>query len=45
MSAVANSYAMAHTVDGPVMQAACGTAGFAVPTLIAVATYTLGKAG
>jgi hypothetical protein len=44
MSAVANSWAMAHTAEGTVMQAACVAAGCAVPMLIALATYTLGKA-
>lgn len=44
MSGVANAYAMAHTADNVVMQVACVLAGFAVPTLIALATYTLGKA-
>jgi hypothetical protein len=44
MSAVANSWAMAHGADGTVMQAACVVAGCAVPCLIALATYTLGKA-
>lgn len=44
MSAVANAYAMAHTADGAIMQAACVLAGCAVPGLIALATYTLGKA-
>ncbi len=44
MSAVANSYAMAHTAEGLVMQIACIAAGCAVPALIALATFTLGKA-
>jgi hypothetical protein len=44
MSGIANAYAMAHTADGPIMQGACIAAGFAIPTLIALATYTLGKA-
>jgi hypothetical protein len=44
MSGVANAYAMAHTVANPVMQAACIAAGCAVPALVALATYTLGKA-
>jgi chloramphenicol 3-O-phosphotransferase len=44
MSAVANSYAMAHTADGLIMQGACIIAGCSVPALIALATYTLGKA-
>jgi hypothetical protein len=44
MSAVANSWAMAHGADGAVMQAACVVAGCSVPALIALATYTLGKA-
>jgi hypothetical protein len=44
MSAVANSWAMAHGADGTVMQAACIVAGCSVPALIALATYTLGKA-
>jgi hypothetical protein len=44
MSAVANSWAMAHGADGLVMQGACVVAGCSVPALIALATYTLGKA-
>jgi hypothetical protein len=44
MSGIANAYAMAHTADGLVLQIACVVAGFAVPALIALATYTLGKA-
>jgi hypothetical protein len=44
MSAVANSWAMSHGAEGTVMQAACVAAGCAVPALIALATYTLGKA-
>jgi hypothetical protein len=44
MSGIANAYAMAHTADNAVMQGACIVAGFAVPALIALATYTLGKA-
>jgi hypothetical protein len=44
MSAVANSYAMAHGADGALMQAAAIVAGCSVPALIALATYTLGKA-
>jgi hypothetical protein len=44
MSAVANSYAMAHDAAGLVMQVACVIAGCSVPALIALATYTLGKA-
>jgi hypothetical protein len=44
MSAVANSYAMAHAADGLIMQIACIIAGCSVPALIALATYTLGKA-
>jgi hypothetical protein len=44
MSGVANAYAMAHTADGAIMQGACIIAGFAIPTLVALATYTLGKA-
>jgi hypothetical protein len=44
MSAVANSWAMAHGADGMVMQGACVVAGCSVPALIALATYTLGKA-
>ncbi|HMA72006.1 MAG TPA: hypothetical protein VKP67_11035 [Xanthobacteraceae bacterium] len=44
LSAVANSWAMAHDADGAVMQAACVVAGCAVPGLIALATYTLGRA-
>lgn len=44
MSGIANAYAMAHGADGPIMQGACIAMGFAIPTLIALATYTLGKA-
>jgi hypothetical protein len=44
MSAVANSWAMAHGADGAVMQAACVIAGCSVPALIALATFTLGRA-
>jgi hypothetical protein len=44
MSGIANAYAMAHTADGVVMQGACIAAGFAIPALVALATYTLGKA-
>jgi hypothetical protein len=44
MSAVANSRAMAHSAEGAVMQAACVVAGCSVPALIALATFTLGKA-
>lgn len=44
MSGIANAYAMAHTADGWIMQAACIAAGFAIPGLIALATFTLGKA-
>jgi hypothetical protein len=44
MSAVANSYAMAHTADGALMQGACIAAGCAIPALIAMATFTLGRA-
>jgi hypothetical protein len=44
MSGVANAYAMAHTADNMVMQGACIVAGFAIPALVALATYTLGKA-
>jgi hypothetical protein len=44
MSAVANSWAMAHGADGYIMQAACVVARCSVPALIALATYTLGKA-
>jgi hypothetical protein len=44
MSGVANSWAMAHGADGAIMQAACVVAGCSVPALIALATYTLGKA-
>jgi hypothetical protein len=44
MSAVANAYAMAHTAEGIIMQGACVVAGFAIPGLVALATYTLGKA-
>jgi hypothetical protein len=44
MSGIANAYAMAHGADGLVMQGACVAVGFAVPALIALATFTLGKA-
>ena len=44
MSGIANAYAMAHTADGMILQGACIAAGFAIPLLIALATYTLGKA-
>jgi hypothetical protein len=44
MSGIANAYAMAHSADGLILQAACVAAGFAVPGLIALATFTLGKA-
>ncbi len=44
MSGVANAYAMAHGADGLVMQAVCVAAGFAIPSLVALATYTLGRA-
>jgi hypothetical protein len=44
MSAVANSYAMAATADGLVLQVACILAGCAIPALIAMATFTLGRA-
>jgi hypothetical protein len=44
MSAVANSWAMAHTADNMVMGGACVVAGVAIPALIALATFTLGKA-
>jgi hypothetical protein len=44
LSAVANSWAMAHTADGWIMQAACVAAGCAGPGLIALATMTLGRA-
>jgi hypothetical protein len=43
MSAVANSWAMAHTADNVVMAGACVVAGIAIPALIALATFTLGK--
>jgi hypothetical protein len=43
LSAVANSWEMAHTADGMVMQAVCVAAGCAVPGLVALATATLGK--
>jgi hypothetical protein len=35
---------MAHSADGMVMQGACIFAGFSIPALVALATYTLGKA-
>jgi hypothetical protein len=44
MSGIANAYAMAHTADGMILQGACIAAGFAIPALVALATYTLGKA-
>jgi hypothetical protein len=44
MSGIANAYAMAHTAEGMVMQGACVAAGFAIPALVALSTYTLGKA-
>lgn len=44
LSAVANSWAMAHTAEGSIAQIACVIAGCAVPGLIALATITLGKA-
>jgi hypothetical protein len=44
MSAVANSWAMAHTADDAVMAGACVVAGVAIPALIALGTFTLGKA-
>jgi hypothetical protein len=44
MSGIANAYAMAHTADGTIMQSACIVAGFAIPGLVALATFTLGKA-
>jgi hypothetical protein len=44
MSGVANAYALASQAEGLVMQAACVAAGFAVPALIALSTFTLGKA-
>ncbi len=44
MSGIANAYAMAHTANGMVLQGACIAAGFAIPALVALATYTLGKA-
>lgn len=44
MSGIANAYAMAHGADGTIMQGACVAAGFAIPALVALATYTLGRA-
>lgn len=44
MSGVANAYAMASHQTNPYLQAACIFAGFSIPGLIALATYTLGKA-
>jgi hypothetical protein len=44
LSAGANAFAMASTADGPIAKAACIAAGIAVPSLIALATATLGKA-
>lgn len=44
MSGVANAYAMGHTVADPIMQGACIAAGCAIPGLVALATFTLGKA-
>jgi len=42
MSAVANSWAMAHTADDTILAGACIVAGCAIPGLIALATFTLG---
>jgi hypothetical protein len=39
-----NSFAMAHGADGVILQAARVAAGCAVPALIALTTFTLGKA-
>jgi hypothetical protein len=44
MSGIANAYAMSHNADGLIMQIACILAGFAIPALIALATYTLSRA-
>jgi hypothetical protein len=44
MSGIANAYAMASHAEGQVMQAACIAAGFAIPALIALSTFTLGRA-
>lgn len=44
MSGIANAYAMASHADGMILQGACIVAGFSIPLLIALATYTLGKA-
>ncbi len=44
MSGIANAYAMASHADGQIMQVACILAGFSIPILIALSTYTLGKA-
>ncbi len=44
MSAVANAYAMSHSADNTVMAVAGVAFGVAIPALIALATYTLGKA-
>jgi hypothetical protein len=42
ISAVANSWAMAHTADDTILAGACIVAGCAIPGLIALATFTLG---
>lgn len=44
MSGVANAYAMASHQTNPYLQAACIFAGFSIPGLIALATFTLGRA-
>lgn len=44
MSGIANAYAMSTHAEGDYLKAACIIAGFSIPALIALATYTLGKA-
>jgi hypothetical protein len=44
MSGIANAYAMAHSADNVVMAGACVVAGFAIPALVALSTFTLSKA-
>jgi hypothetical protein len=44
MSGIANAFALASHADGVMLQAACVLAGFAIPGLIALSTFTLGQA-
>jgi hypothetical protein len=44
MSGIANAFALAHSADGLVMQGACIAAGFSIPALVALATFSLGRA-